>query len=191
LRFLPRSCVVCATEFQPTNGRQRICGAEACQRDRWRVAAGKFRSESPLAATARDRDRQEVRRRYRDDPEYRQKYRDERIAQFGDYKTGRFVARRVPITREKFEEMLRAQNGVCAICGHPETARRGVEVKRLAIDHDAETNAIRGLLCSRCNTAIGLLGHDVARIAKAIEYLARAGDERRREAVERLGRAIG
>jgi hypothetical protein len=190
MKFLPRDCVVCAAEFQPTNGRQRICGAEACQRDRWRGAATRFRADSPLAAAARERDRQEVRRRYREDPEYRQKYRDDRIAQFGDYKEGKFRAWRVPVTRATYDALYADQGGVCAICGLPESAQRNGTVKRLAIDHVAGTSVVRGLLCSRCNTAIGLLGHDVARIAKAIEYLARAGDERRREAVERLGRAI-
>jgi len=43
----------------------------------------------------------------------------------------------------------------------------------LAVDHNHKTSEIRGLLCSRCNTAIGLI-QDNAQIALAIyEYLKR------------------
>lgn len=41
----------------------------------------------------------------------------------------------------------------------------------LAIDHDHETGEVRGLLCSACNTSIGLLGDDLGRIEAAALYL--------------------
>lgn len=56
---------------------------------------------------------------------------------------------RPPITQERYEEMLKAQNGVCAICQQPQ-ARQS-----LAIDHNHKTGAIRGLLCNACNLRLG------------------------------------
>lgn len=47
-----------------------------------------------------------------------------------------------------FKEMYDRQCGRCLVCG---------EHKKLAVDHDHKTGLIRGLLCSQCNTAIGLL----------------------------------
>jgi len=77
------------------------------------------------------------------------------------------------ITPEDYDEMLDAQNGVCAICGKQETAvnNTGKTVKRLAVDHDHDTGAIRGLLCTRCNTAIGCLLEDEEIILGALSYI--------------------
>lgn len=47
--------------------------------------------------------------------------------------------------------MLDFQDGKCGVCRKPENG------KALAVDHCHETGRVRGLLCSKCNTAIGLL----------------------------------
>lgn len=72
------------------------------------------------------------------------------------------------LTPEDYEKMLVAQNGVCWICWSPPPGSH----RYLVVDHDHETGAIRGLLCSNCNTAIGMFRHDVHLLAKAIDYLA-------------------
>lgn len=66
------------------------------------------------------------------------------------------------ISTEEYDRILEAQDGKCAICGRKPTGK-----KRLAVDHDHKTGAVRGLLCAgegRCNE--GLLGgaHDDARM---------------------------
>ena len=48
------------------------------------------------------------------------------------------------ITVEDYERMFSSQEGVCAICSN------GTK-NRLAVDHDHQTGAVRGLLCPRCN----------------------------------------
>jgi hypothetical protein len=60
------------------------------------------------------------------------------------------------ITEEDYQKMFEAQNGVCKICGNPpyEHAKNKMS-KVLHIDHDHVTGKIRGLLCSRCNGALG------------------------------------
>ena len=75
------------------------------------------------------------------------------------------------ISLEQYDQMLTAQNGVCAICKYPETHKRNGKVKALAVDHHHGTGKIRGLLCADCNTGIGKLKHDVNVLSNAIDYL--------------------
>lgn len=74
--------------------------------------------------------------------------------------------------------MLAEQAGGCAICGaEPKT-------RRLHVDHDHKTGAVRGLLCYRCNRALPhYLGAEWLR--DAIGYLTR-GNQARRRTQERL-----
>jgi len=71
----------------------------------------------------------------------------------------------------KYQEMLLAQNGVCAICFRPETSVVNGKIKPLAVDHCHNSEKIRGLLCARCNQAVGLFGEDINVLSNAIEYL--------------------
>jgi hypothetical protein len=48
-----------------------------------------------------------------------------------------------------YDAQLRKQRGGCAICGAPPKTRR------LNIDHEHLTLAVRGLLCARCNRGLG------------------------------------
>lgn len=67
----------------------------------------------------------------------------------------------------EFQAMEARQNGLCAICsGLPNGPGT-----RLHVDHCHETNKVRGLLCAKCNTAIGLLNEDAALFAAATHYL--------------------
>jgi Recombination endonuclease VII. len=81
------------------------------------------------------------------------------------YNHKRNLRRKFNMTVDEYNSLLNKQNGVCAICFElPVT-------KRLAVDHDAETSVIRGLLCANCNTAIGLLKHNLQRLDSAKNYL--------------------
>jgi len=75
------------------------------------------------------------------------------------------------LSLDQYSEMLKAQNGVCAICNQPETHMRNGKLKALAVDHDHKSGAIRGLLCSDCNTGIGKLKDDHKVLQSAIQYL--------------------
>jgi len=76
------------------------------------------------------------------------------------------------ITQEDFDIMFQAQNGVCASCGNAETAKNPAgEVRPLSIDHCHRLNVVRGLLCSRCNTSLGLLFEDPNRIKALLKYI--------------------
>ena len=61
-----------------------------------------------------------------------------------------YTLRKWGLTAEQYEAMLKAQDGVCAMCKGPDP--RGT----LAIDHCHETGKIRGLLCHSCNRMLGI-----------------------------------
>ncbi|HEX2193006.1 MAG TPA: endonuclease VII domain-containing protein [Acidimicrobiales bacterium] len=74
--------------------------------------------------------------------------------------------RKFGITIAEYDAMLAAQGGVCAVCKRPPTP--GIS---LHVDHDHETGRIRGLLCFRCNNALGDLEDDPALLRAAARYL--------------------
>ena len=70
--------------------------------------------------------------------------------------------------------MFQLQNGLCGICGKSESTRRRKKTQgneRLAVDHCHETGVVRGLLCFKCNTAIGSLGDNEEMVMRVIFYL--------------------
>ena len=75
------------------------------------------------------------------------------------------------LTREQYDEMVKAQENKCAICKQPETRVRNGRVLELNVDHDHETEAIRLLLCNSCNTGIGKFRDDPQLLIAAAEYL--------------------
>jgi hypothetical protein len=82
------------------------------------------------------------------------------------------------ITLAEYENLLAAQNGVCAICQQAETStdRKLNRPRRLAVDHCHKTDKIRGLLCLACNTAIGKLKDDPQLIERAAAYVRNEGE---------------
>lgn len=74
-----------------------------------------------------------------------------------------YLNKRYNITPGEYINLCEKQYNKCAICEQ--------KPKRLAIDHDHVTGKIRGLLCFKCNTAIGKLGDDISGLEKALKYL--------------------
>ena len=76
------------------------------------------------------------------------------------------------ITIEDYDNLFAKQDGLCAICGKMETYKhyKGT-ICRLSIDHNHTTGAVRGLLCQKCNAALGFLDEDIIRMLKMIEYI--------------------
>jgi hypothetical protein len=67
-------------------------------------------------------------------------------------------------------EMLGSQRSACLICGV--SIASGYH-----IDHCHSSGKVRGLLCSKCNQAIGLFDEDQNRLQKAANYIARFSRE--------------
>lgn len=75
------------------------------------------------------------------------------------------------LSLDEYNKMLEVQENKCAICNQPETHMRNGKLKALAVDHCHKTGAIRGLLCSDCNTGIGKLKENIDIFQSAIQYL--------------------
>lgn len=72
------------------------------------------------------------------------------------------------ITHTELIEWMERQDNRCPICRAPLSWEKR---KCYAIDHDHETDTIRGLLCNRCNSGLGMLGDSLANVQRAVEYL--------------------
>ena len=96
--------------------------------------------------------------RWRAKPENREQiFYQQRFAKYG-------------ITREQYNALADSQHGCCAVCLERPAGR-------LRVDHCHDTGVIRGLLCHKCNSAIGLLGDTAARLERALAYLQRQTKE--------------
>ena len=73
------------------------------------------------------------------------------------------TVRRDALRSGAFLEMLRTQQGLCAICSEP--------MKAPYIDHNHQTGEIRSLLCSRCNFVIGMASDDSSLLRRAATYV--------------------
>ena len=104
-------------------------------------------------------------RKGKDSPAYRHG-----LTKTAEYQHDKSIKRRYKITLEEYELLCDMQNNLCAICNKPEDNKR---VKRLAVDHCHATKRIRGLLCTKCNRAIGMLKDDTSILKSAIDYLKR------------------
>ena len=110
-------------------------------------------------------------------PEERREYNRLRIAAWRkanpEKNEHRKKVARFGLSEAGYEAMAERQGGVCAICGRPERtlSKWGPEPRRLCIDHDHATLAVRGLLCYRCNTALGYFGDDPSCLERAAAYL--------------------
>jgi len=72
------------------------------------------------------------------------------------------------ITLDDFNSLSASQGHCCKVCTRPASLNRHGS---LYVDHCHSTGRIRGLLCTNCNTAIGLLRDCPERLNAAINYL--------------------
>jgi hypothetical protein len=75
---------------------------------------------------------------------------------------------RYGITTGDFDDLLKKQNGRCAICGN---VFDHLKKRNVHIDHDHKTGVVRGLLCHHCNTGLGLFKENVDLLQSAQAYM--------------------
>lgn len=81
-----------------------------------------------------------------------------------------WVKYRYGLSSEDWQEIFDRQNGCCPICGIHQSKLN----QSLSVDHNHKTNEIRGLLCNKCNLAMGFLNVDesgIKLLQKAIKYV--------------------
>lgn len=81
-------------------------------------------------------------------------------------KRDQHVFRAYGLTPEQLQEMFDKATG-CAVCGGPPNGPG----KKFHIDHCHNSGRVRGLLCAKCNTLIGLADDNPETLEKAAAYL--------------------
>ncbi|MGH3382194.1 MAG: endonuclease VII domain-containing protein [Actinoallomurus sp.] len=87
-----------------------------------------------------------------------------------------FLKLRYGLSEEDVAETVQRQARRCLICLH---------IRPLHVDHDHSTGEVRGLLCFRCNGALGQFKDDPTTMRRAVDYLERAPIQQRRPAEAR------
>jgi len=72
------------------------------------------------------------------------------------------------ITPADYLSMLIDHDGECQICRQPHTPSN-----LLCVDHDHETDQVRGLLCDHCNSALGFVEEDKQILSAMAAYIDR------------------
>lgn len=93
---------------------------------------------------------------------YQKDYQKKRLSSDSEHVRSIKVKSVYGLTKEEWLKLVKEHGGKCAICKNEE---------KLQIDHCHQTKKVRGLLCARCNKAIGLFKDDIDRVISAVEYL--------------------
>lgn len=86
----------------------------------------------------------------------------------------RLMRSKYGIELSDFDAMHERAGGVCEICKGPPTTYQGYET--LCVDHCHTTGKVRGLLCNKCNQALGLFQDSTWNLEAAISYLQERSD---------------
>lgn len=170
---MTKACSSCAEvkpedEFYSKHGQCKACVRAI--RKQYRIDHREELSAKAKSPQGRSYSRDYMRRR-RLDPAYRQKKKQwaaEAKRRNPFYWKDYSLRKQYGISLLEYNLLLKRQNGVCAICLRPERSDR---YKHFSVDHDHVTGKVRGLLCSGCNRAIGIMGDDAVRLRRASEYL--------------------
>ena len=81
------------------------------------------------------------------------------------YKKSYSRLKRYGLTAEQFDRMVASQQNRCAIC------RKEFILTIPAVDHDHKTGKVRGLLCSKCNLALGHLEENIQTVESLRSYI--------------------
>lgn len=149
--------------------KQRARGKEnyKAKPDAYRARAKAWREKNSERMTAlqkdyRDRNREKLKARSRahylaNKPKNLMQSRRSKLKRYG-------------LTEAQYREMLAAQDHACAICA---TSLDRVRTKHLYVDHCHKTLKVRGLLCQKCNSGLGMFRDDPKIIERAMLYLNR------------------
>jgi len=82
------------------------------------------------------------------------------------------------ISTDLLNSMYTKQEGCCAICKTPISLVSGKTKKGKAhVDHCHTTDKVRGLLCTKCNTVLGMSNDNPEILKEALLYLDRSRDD--------------
>jgi recombination endonuclease VII len=97
---------------------------------------------------------------------WKEKYPEKRLAQKRRDNNRNNRKRKYNVTHEEFTALFKGQGERCAICRTAEPSGNG-----WCLDHDHALGNVRGVLCFKCNTGLGLFKDDPRSLSAAIDYL--------------------
>lgn len=100
---------------------------------------------------------------------YRQEHKEETATYYRENKdlfVNRTLKRKYGIGLRERNRILQLQGGVCALCRKDTPTKCG-----WVVDHCHITNRVRGVLCQKCNTALGMLDENMETVLRIIPYL--------------------
>ena len=74
--------------------------------------------------------------------------------------------KRYGMTVSEFDSRFESQGSRCLICHSDDPYGR-----EFVVDHDHNTGKVRGILCNKCNPAIGMMDDDPDRLEAAAKYI--------------------
>jgi len=138
-----------ATQRRRDKSRERVAQWRIDNPDKYREQYLRYQRNNREKIQARARER-----RQRDPSVHRQHSRKGFLKKLG-------------LTLKDREELFAMQGNKCAICLRTES-----EAKRIfCVDHCHATGKIRGILCNKCNTVLGMAKDDLEYLRRAIAYL--------------------
>lgn len=91
-----------------------------------------------------------------------------------EYRRRAQLKRNYNLTIEEYADILENQDYSCGVCGIDKCSSG----RRFAVDHCHKTGEIRGILCGRCNLALGQVDDSIEKLTQLIAYLDRHKEER-------------
>jgi hypothetical protein len=153
--YKPKTCIDCKSVFIPTNTQAERC--QTCSKKHTKEYQSEYFKiywQSPA--------HKEQKKKY--DLKYYSKHPRSK-----EYFRNYFIKRKYGLSEEEYNNLLKKQDGKCAICKTTDLGK--FKTKRFYVDHDKTTGKVRGLLCIKCNTGLGMFKEDIKILSEAIEYL--------------------
>lgn len=82
------------------------------------------------------------------------------------------------LSDQQYNKLIEDQQGLCGICSVELVQQATIKhaPNTMCVDHSHHTGEVRGLLCTKCNKGLGLLGDSVEAIQRALDYLLRGNN---------------
>jgi hypothetical protein len=172
-------CVVCGKKFKPYNQVQLTC-SKKCSKDMATERTRKWRSSKERKWVAKEIKCAVCRKKFLPTNsvnltcsiECADAKRNGQIAIWRrdqkDYSRNRTLQKKYGLSTIDYEEMYKKQNGECKICRK--------SFPRLSVDHNHKNGKIRGLLCIKCNAALGSFQDSPEIMKRAIQYIKKEGE---------------
>jgi len=135
-----------------------ICGISLTD-DNWSVSRQKINS-----GCCKKCDIEKTKKWVADHKEYRKEYEKNYVKNNIKKRRNALIKRKYNIDLETQDNLFLLQDGKCGICGRELNGTPNV-------DHDHVTGQVRGLLCRKCNTALGSFSDNIDILNNAISYL--------------------